>query len=64
MKETPYDFFLMNLKMMEAMVTKMKVDGSTNDTVPLQIAMLKEIVESLNKLSNDLSTLATKDVRN
>ena len=64
MKETPYDFFLMNLKMMEAMVTKMKVDGSTNDTVPLQIAMLKEVVGSLLKLSKDLSSLVIEDKKN
>ena len=56
--ETPYDYFLINLKMIETMVNKMIEDGSSPDnSVHLQIALLKDVIKNLNILMKDLMDL-------
>tara|TARA_R100000808_G_C2009671_1_gene62833 strand:+ start:286 stop:483 length:198 start_codon:yes stop_codon:yes gene_type:complete len=65
MKEkTPYDYFLMNLKMTEMMVKKMKGQGSNNDTVRTQILMLQDMIENLERLQTDLTSVLEEETPN
>ena len=58
MENTPYDYFLINLKMIEAMVLKMKKNGThTTNAVHLQVALLKDMIGSLTTLMEDLTEL-------
>ena len=58
MENTPYDYFLINLKMIEAMVLKMKKNGAhTTNAVHLQVALLKDMIGSLTTLMEDLTEL-------
>ena len=63
-EKTPYDYFLMNLKMTEMMVKKMRGQGNNNDAVKTQILMLQEMIENLEKLQNDLSEVLETDKPN
>ena len=58
MENTPYDYFLINLKMIEAMVLKMKKNGAhTTNAVHLQVALVKDMIGSLTTLMEDLTEL-------
>ena len=63
-EKTPYDYFLMNLKMTEMMVKKMKGQGSNNDTVRTQILMLQDMIENLEKLQTDLTSVLEEETPN
>ena len=53
--KTPYDYFLMNLRMTEMMVKKMKGQTNNNDNVRTQIILLQDMIENLEKLQSDLT---------
>ena len=59
--ETPYDYFLMNLRMTEMMVRKMKGQGNNNDSVKTQIILLEDMIKNLEKLQNDLSEVLEEE---
>tara|TARA_R100000808_G_scaffold12515_2_gene31143 strand:+ start:103 stop:297 length:195 start_codon:yes stop_codon:yes gene_type:complete len=59
--ETPYDYFLANLKMIENMVGQMRDEGTTSESIVLQIALLKDMIENLEKLKDSLSELSNKN---
>lgn len=59
--KTPYDYFLMNLRMTEMMVRKMKGQGNNNDSVKTQIILLEDMIKNLEKLQNDLSEVLEEE---
>jgi len=60
MKEkTPYDYFLLNLRMTEMMVEKLKGQTTNDDALHAQVGLLTNLIDSLVKLKEDLSALLT-----
>ncbi len=60
-EKTPYDYFLMNLKMTEMMVKKMKAQGNNNDVVKTQVLMLQDMIENLEQLQADLTEVLEEE---
>ena len=60
-EKTPYDYFLMNLKITEMMVKKMKAQGNNNDVVKTQVLMLQDMIENLEQLQADLTEVLEEE---
>ena len=60
-EKPPYDYFLMNLKMTEMMVKKMKAQGNNNDVVKTQVLMLQDMIENLEQLQADLTEVLEEE---
>ena len=60
-EKTPYDYFLLNLKMTEMMVKKMQGQLINDDTVRTQIMLLQDMIDNLSRLQGDLSEVLEEE---
>ena len=60
-EKTPYDYFLLNLKMTEMMVKKMQGQLNNDDTVRTQIMLLQDMIDNLSRLQGDLSEVLEEE---
>ena len=58
-----YDLFILNLKMIEKMITQAREELNNTDGLNMQIMMIQRLIDNMKSLQDDLRQLSpTKEI--